>query len=565
MENEFDDIEKIFLKHQESFTIYVVEKSFAIKRGKKYFKSFRGEKNFFSTDSAIKQYLSKIVNWIGKNCPDLVNLVQHLLQHKKGAALNDIITIMSQTFTTYSHQAVGPDVIDPIIIEEGEISQKHLTQLISLHEYSLLQPTIIIILKDDDFERAKALLKYCPNGINVVMIKNDGTEYIYKIINCGAEDVDTFIDLYTRQCFSTCSHTKRNVILNDAWSENSLVNQFSPLMFQIRSNLLRDKKMDSTSDLNEIINTFDGKNIVSEDEPELLKSFLCLAKLNRVFCNDYGGQDIIDAYNLAKDMNNDVLLAHVYRYADFFSDITMDRQKELLKFAKEIFVQNKMIDHAIYCENNELVLQLYSDKIDEIHFKELADKAVTDVHGLVGTSHIFNNTGVAYLLMGNPEKAISYFQKGLLYAKQEDRKLQRLAIQVNILIARSYLCDLIDKNDIIVNMRQIFDSMGINELPYLTSNFVMNLCSLAIRISSTFYRELLEEFPVKKLINHALQTNIMCSGQLVLQMQVLANKYSAFTLLDGIQIPSHISQITGKRRTFIERYNLNPFVFNVWI
>ena len=57
----------------------------------------------------------------------------------------------------------------------------------------------------------------------------------------------------------------------------------------------------------------------------------------------------------------------------------------------------------------------------------------------------------------------------------------------------------------------------------------------------------------------------MCSGQLVLQMKTLAQKYTYFSLLNDIDIPSKTTEISGKRRTFIEQYNLNPFVFNVWI
>ena len=219
----------------------------------------------------------------------------------------------------------------------------------------------------------------------------------------------------------------------------------------------------------------------------------------------------------------------------------------------------------IYSENNSLVLDLYESNIDVKRYKDLAVRATTEVHGLVGTAHIQNNAGVAYLLTGDFEKAIEFFKTGLVFAKREDRILQRLAIQVNILLARAYALDKIQETEIIRQMREIFDSMIITQLPYLASNFVMNLIALSMLNSRQLYYQLINNFPIRKLIKTALNDNIMCSGQLVLQMKTLAQKYTYFSLLNDIDIPSKTTEISGKRRTFIEQYNLNPFVFNVWI
>lgn len=555
------EIEKIFDEHQDSLTIYVVEQAFVNDNGLEYFKQFRGKENFISSDSVLSHHLTKITVWLTKNCPNIAELVFHLLHRKKIAAIQDIVKIMSQTFTTYSHQAVGPNVIDPIIIQEESVEIKKITKLVSVYEYSIVQPTIIILLKDNDFSRAERLLSQCPNGITAKFVKNNLQHILYKVINRGSDDLESFIDSYTTQCFNTCSHTPRGIILNEDWAENSYVDYYTPLMFKIRSKFLYDQKNDVRDDLNEIVYCFKNKS----DNDILRKSFLCLALLNRVFCNDKGEQDIIDSLSLAKELDNEILLAHVYRYADLFPNISRNEKETFLKEAITIFYKNKMYDHAIYSENNELVLELYKDKLDAKKYKDLAVRATTEVHGLVGTSHIQNNAGVAYLLTGNPEKAIEYFSLGLEFAKREDRIVQRLAIQVNILLARAYALDHISTTEIIQHMRQIFDSMGIEELPYLTSNFVMNLISLALQHSPDFYRQLINDFPVVKLIKIALNSNIMCSGQLVLQMKTLAQKYVAFTLLSNINIPKEISEISGKRKRFIEQYNLNPFVFNVWI
>lgn len=207
------DVEKIFNEHQDTFTIYIVEQSFVNDTGLEYFKQYRGTMNFITSDSVISQHLTTITSWLAKNCPDIVNLVYHLFHRKKIAAIQDIIGIMSQTFTTYNHQAVGPNVIDPIIIQEDCVPIRKITKLISLYEYSILQPTIIILLKNDDLKRAKKILEQCPHGMNAKFVKNNLQHKMYKVINVGSENVESFIDSYTSQCFSTCSHTPRGIIL----------------------------------------------------------------------------------------------------------------------------------------------------------------------------------------------------------------------------------------------------------------------------------------------------------------------------------------------------------------
>lgn len=562
--NTRDNIIDLFNEHQESFTVYVVEQRFANYRGREYFNSFKGKPNFISTEEDINSFLGKILSWIGKNMPQLKSIIEKLLLNQKKAALDEIILIMSQTFNTYNHQAVGPEVIDPIIIQEGKISQKKLTQLIHLHQYSLLQPSIIIILMDDELERAQQLLKFCPNGTNVKLIRNDGQSTMFKIINSGLDDLETFLDMFSMQCFSACSHTKKDVLLSDELLSESMISYYSPLMFQIRSKLLNEDKQSCMSDLEEIIRGLSEFKADTSKEEFLKKGFLCLAKLNRVFCRDRGGQDILDALSIANELNNEILRAHVYRYAYFLPGLKETDQKELLADAKTVFRKNRLADHAIYCENNELVLQFHTDKIDPHTFNALAVKAVNDVHGLVGISHIYNNAGAAYLLSGNPARAMDYFKKGYSFADCEDRALQRVAIEVNMLLTRSYSLEHIDDREIILCMREIFDSMN-GEVPYLYACYTLNLLAVAHRQSSHLYKELITMFKAEQLIQEGLRTNIMGSGPLIMQLKTLYSRSSDFDIITRVPILSDVSYVSGKRASFIKRYGFNPAIFYVWI
>ena len=167
-----------------------------------------------------------------------------------------------------------------------------------MHKDSILQPTIIILLKDNNFERVKKLLSTCPHGINIKMIRNSGEATIYKVVNVGANSPDEFLNAFANQCFSTCSHTSRDVILNEEWAENSLIKRYCPNLLKIRSNLICDEKNAVLAMLNEIIYSLENYDARNSEDIKLLNSILCMSKIFRICCNDFGGQDIIDAFNM---------------------------------------------------------------------------------------------------------------------------------------------------------------------------------------------------------------------------------------------------------------------------
>lgn len=229
-----ETVKRYFQEISNVFTIYIVEQRFVVGQGNEYFKSYRGTPNFISTEESLRNNINKVLYWTQKHIPNIAEIIKMCFFSKKSVGIMEIITELSKLFSVQEHQAAGPEVIDPIIIQEGEISAKSLAQLVTLHKSSILRPAIIILLKDNDFDRAKKILSGCPHGINVKMIRNSGKAEIYKIINNGVENIDDFIDAFSNQCFSTCSHTPRKLLLNEEWAENSIIKLYSPSIFKIR-------------------------------------------------------------------------------------------------------------------------------------------------------------------------------------------------------------------------------------------------------------------------------------------------------------------------------------------
>ena len=559
-----EDIRDFFKENDSSFTIYVVEQRFVTGRGADYFRSFKGTVNYIDSDEVIKKRLKGILGKITTHIPNITELIDKCFGLSNSMPLLEVISALSKLFSVTEHQAAGPDVIDPIIIQEGKVLPKYINQLITLHKTSILRPVIIILLKDNDFDRAGKLLSGAPHNTQVKMIRNSGKTENFRVINCGAQNIDEFLEAFSYQCFSTCSNTKRSLLYNEEWAENSYVKLYAPSIMQIRSDLIfRDKTL-VRPDLDKLINTviLNSKNY--EFDNRLLKAFECILRIFRVFCNDGGTQDINAAWQIAKELDNEILLAHVYRNAYFLEKPTFDEKIDMMKQASSIFSQNKMEDHSIYAKNNYLVRQFDTDSVSVYDFLDLQEQAIYNVPGLVGMSHILNNTGAALLTNGHPDEAIKYFDKGLDYAFRPERSIQKIAIMSNKAISKTYCYTHVDENELKMIMNLIFDNKEVLNLPFLSARYALNIVAIGYSESIELGKELLNLYPIDKLIQSSLSDNVLGSGQLLLQLNVLAKKYNQPQLLDICTPPSQILEAKGIRKEFIIKTSFNPCSFSTW-
>ena len=130
---QMENILDFFRENEEAFIVYVVEQRFATGRGLDYFKSFKGKPNLIDSNIKIRRLLRHIIFWISRHVPSIGTVIGTCFGGQV-TALNiaDVICALSKLFSVESHQAAGPDVIDPIIIEEGNVFSRYLTQLVNL-------------------------------------------------------------------------------------------------------------------------------------------------------------------------------------------------------------------------------------------------------------------------------------------------------------------------------------------------------------------------------------------------------------------------------------------------
>lgn len=563
--NEEINVNDYFSEHIECFTIYVVEQKFVLNQGREYFKQFSSTENYINSNDKINTHLFKILNWIQKKIPDVADLTKNIISMKSipsSSGIVDVVISLNKLFTITEHQAVGPEVIDPIIIEEINISPKFIAQLVALYKESIIQPAIIIILKDNDFDRAINLLSNCPHNTNVKFIRNTGETEICKIVNTGADDINSFIEAFSRQCFSTCSKTNREILLNAEWKENNIINSLSPYFFRTRTNLLFDEKPEAITDINYVLNRINMEKGQSNHNTILLNSLELMAKLNRIYCRDLGGTDINDVMVLSKELDIELLKAHVYRFAHFIPNITRDRQKELLQEACDIFKKNNVSDHAMYCQNNFLVHSFYTDRINTRGFHELQQQAICDVPGMVGMSIILNNVGVAYLYKRDFGEAILFLNKGLDYSKE--RTVQKIGLQSNILITKACAYEKIEETEIKIILDTVLANFSKEYLPFIAANYIMNLLVVALEQHYELGILIYQNSKVRSILSSALTDNILGSGSLTQQIIKIQSRFPEIDF-SVFSMPRLISSISGVREEFIMEKGYNPIIFNAWL
>lgn len=122
-----NEIEKIFLPDTNTFTIFVVEQKFVVGRGHSYFNEFANTPNFFDSEEKSKKFYNKLLSTIEKNITPISNIIAKIISGNYISSLTEIVTSLCKLFTVTEHQAAGPEIIDPIIIQEGKITKKTLS------------------------------------------------------------------------------------------------------------------------------------------------------------------------------------------------------------------------------------------------------------------------------------------------------------------------------------------------------------------------------------------------------------------------------------------------------
>ena len=556
---------KDLMKYRENhFTIYAVDNDYANNTGKDFFDSYRDTDSYIHTTTKLGNILNKINQYIYQNTESTADYIDQVFWNKRkriGALLKlaiPIIHIVSAEF----HQAGKNTLPEPTIIVEGEISARGMGHFISKVREAAFIPKIIVVLKGNDIEQSKKLFQKCPNNTHIHFIKNNGNTLDYKVINTGASNAEDFLESYIEQCFSTCSQTEKRVIFDKKTEENDIVKKYMYDLLMIRSDLIYDRKDFVRKDISDLSRKINQEHSQNSEDNQIILLLKCIINIYKIYCNDYGGKEIFEAFKIANEIDIELISAFVWRYSGFNPDISEKDRNILLKKAHLVFEKNHILDQAIYCKNNELFSEFYRNRINIGEFRRLIKSAENNVPGLVGMCYIYNNVGVANLYSGNPEQAIINFKRGQKYAKE--RPFQLFGLKTNELIALDYMGGHdIDETRIIRTVRDIDQTLGMHDTIFLTANYMASILAIAAKSNLNLANLLIKEYNMNNLFKKALNPLMFGYQSLYHHLKMIIERYPLIQLtIPDIKVNN---MRKNKRTDYLKKHLVHPAIYNTWL
>lgn len=553
------EVNDLFFEQTSEFTIFVVENRFFTGTGRKFFEEHKEKsKGYLDNEYKVNKFLTKdVYAHIFKSVKNPKAILKYLFDSSSSIPISEAISLLSKTFGVLQQHAAGPELIDPIIIFEGVTTRQTIGSIMELYKNSHLKPKIIVVSKDNNYERIKSVLCYCPHETKIIYLKNDTSKIESRVFNSGANDVNSFISLYGRQCFNSCSRTPTDILYNPDWAEDSTIKEFSPEILYVRTKLMAGEKLEAAETINHSIENIWAKLefINRSKERNLLLGFDCFAKLFRVFCRDKGGQDIIDVQRASAHLENELLNAHLYRYSDFIQGLDSTKIIDNLNNAERIFREYEMEDHALYCKNNRLLKSFYTSQVSHEQFKQMTIEARLNVPGLVGMPILLNNSGVAYLYNSMFEQAVECFEMALQYNPQNDHKL---GISCNLLVAKYLYGEEVVESDVTKLFFEAEFNFDLKKQAFLLANNLTNLAYILSK-DKNVSADLFQEKFYNDVIHIALQGPFGVNS-LSHQLHRI-NRHEKINIACGITPKVDES----KRCKFVEICAMNPAIYNAWL
>ena len=94
MEKKFDDVLQFFKEKQEGFTVYVVERKFAVIRGNEFFKSYNGSKHYIRNEAEMKRTINRVLDYVQKSIPNIFELIGLAAKYPQKADISELLNVL---------------------------------------------------------------------------------------------------------------------------------------------------------------------------------------------------------------------------------------------------------------------------------------------------------------------------------------------------------------------------------------------------------------------------------------------------------------------------------------
>ena len=268
--------------------------------------------------------------------------------------------------------------------------------------------------------------------------------------------VDEFIERFLSYSFTSCTNAKSILVKSDDFKELSPQELISNLALEsliIKSYDASGNKFKALPVARNLLKKIEtAKSYMGNNKQlEYLLSLKAIVNLWLAYIDESFTKGIDNSFSIAEYLKNDYLKAHCFRLAHLVSGYS-SLSDHLVSKATEYFYSAKDDEGYVYSQNNYLLNKLGTSKVDFDAFAELACYAVNETPYIDRLSTIINNAGTAYLIAGNYDKAMEFYNNAGKYSGQP---IHHVGIEINKLITRYMDGEKLQANELLRVFRKI--------------------------------------------------------------------------------------------------------------
>ena len=467
-----------------------------------------------------------------------------------GIAIGPAEYPMEITFASnQSKFAVRDDSVGEIVrIDENELSASTLAKFLDAYAPLPMEQRPLILIETHEPETdIDNRLRKVPDEFEFLRLGDHGALEKVIVSRLPCTSVSDLVDHYAENSFSPIARMTMDELGSAIPADTELANRFATKLFHLRSVATECGKFETLDLARALLVELERRSTseLSGDLAPVLLATKLFTNLWLLYCEE-GPKELLDnSMAIAAHFGDELMQAHCLRMInivkphDSFTNHCSHR-------AAKIFFQHGAFDYANYCINNALVGKFYTDESSASDFSDVINGSAEVIAGFRGLAIMMSNAGVAHMIDGDHQSAITWFERAKRHASWP---LHRFGIEVNLLIAKFLEGDDPD-GDALVKLARAITRQIDKRYKYQIANLLLNIRLLAQR-----QREAAEE-----LTRILAETRLLEDGVVLKDHTTLRALAAHLKLVEGYH-----GERTGLRGKFIERYAFVPIFHHTWL
>lgn len=331
-----------------------------------------------------------------------------------------------------------------IIIHENEITAEQLSSFFSL--FKQVEPQYcpaFIFVSESQLGKAASVLAACGSDIDVLTLTPEGVGKLAMKAE-ATDSLQDFLKLFLAEADGSCLASDP-AGFDFAGSDRGRLLELGVDMLRIQSLFRQGRKFDSKA----LIEALERKILALREataDAELSREYLymrALLDLWYVFVTEDRRDRVQNAIAIADFLGDDLLLAHALKQIDMLHGYGALTRQHLMR-AKNVFLSNAEMEHALFVDNNAVVNDFYVGADCSGAASNMSDFVLEFCPYIRRSTTFHSNAGIANLIVGQEQQSLDYFHRAV---EGSGPPVNKLTSEINLMIARFVGGDSLDPSE----------------------------------------------------------------------------------------------------------------------